>query len=245
MMKTRSGFLLAVMAILLGTPGTVCFAGDGPVFSWSGSVDVRNQHIGGMNGARIIPAPALQPSVTVSRENCYANVWASLHLGDTLHFRSGDEIDFSLGCTVSWGSVRHSLSLAYYDLHPVGSLRGDLFGMKDIVTFPTIAGFTPSLSLEVDIPENKSVLPGGVVYKAEFARDVPIGGVSSVVTFAFGGHGHAYGVSPEAVSFVRLGIAWPLRVGSTLVTPSLMLQHGMGGGGMAGNEILFNLGTSW
>jgi hypothetical protein len=243
-MKTHWLIFLMVAGVFSSTR-SVFAAEENSGQHWTRVTDLRSKYVGGMTGARIVDEPVIQPSMTLNHENCYANVWASLHMADTSHVRKGDEIDFSGGCSVSWGSVRHNLSLTYYNLYPMNSVYGDLFGVKDAMVFPKIAGFTPSLSLEWDIPENRAILPGGVVYKAEFARDVSVGGNRAIGTVAFGGHDGAYGVKREVVSFVRLGIAWPLRAGSTSVTPSLMLQHGMGRGGMAGNEVLFNLNISW
>ncbi|MFZ1720243.1 MAG: hypothetical protein WAU28_02720 [Candidatus Moraniibacteriota bacterium] len=97
----------------------------------------------------------------------------------------------------------------------------------------------------MDVPQDRQRLSGGMIYKMEFSREMLLGTSQVIGSVAFGGHDGAYGVKREEVSFVRLGIAWPLRAGSTSVTPSLMLQHGKGHGGMAGNEILFNLNISW
>lgn len=244
-MRVSSLLYWFLMAVVSGGASSTSLAKDESVSHWSGSVDVRSKYVGGMTGSRIVDEPVIQPSITLSHENCYFNIWGSLHASGISNIRKGDEVDLSGGCSLAWGTVTHTVSLLYYDLYPLRSARGDLFALRDTMTFPLVAGFTPTLTMETDIPQDKQQLPGGSVYKMEFSQGILVGGNRVIGSITFGEHDGAYGVKREAVSFVRLGIAWPLRTGSTSVTPSLMLQHGMGRGGMAGNELLFNVNISW
>ncbi|MGB5018496.1 MAG: hypothetical protein WBO66_02080 [Candidatus Moraniibacteriota bacterium] len=109
------------MILIFGGVSPTSFAGGESAFQWSGSADVRSKYVGGMTGTRIVDGSVIQPSMTLSHENCYANVWASFHMADPSHIRKGDEVDLSGGCTWAWGVVTHTVSLLYYDLYPLRS----------------------------------------------------------------------------------------------------------------------------
>lgn len=243
-MKTRWLVLLVAVGLLCGTD-LISAAEEGSEWSWTRSVDFRSQYVGGMTGTRIVNEPVVQPSLTVSRGNCYANAWASFHTTNPLRLRKGDELDLSGGCTWSLGVVKHNLSILYYDIYPMKTLRGDLFALRDTLTFPQVVGWTPSLAIELDIPQDKQRLPGGLLYKVEISRDIFIGGDRVIGSMAFGGHDGAYGLKPETVSFTRGIIAYPTRIGSVNVSPSLMFQWGGKKGGVADDAVLLGINISW
>jgi hypothetical protein len=137
------------------------------------------------------------------------------------------------------------VTAAYYNLYPLSSTRGDLFALKDTMAFPMVAGWKPTLALELDIPKTRSVLSGGFVYKAEMSRQFQFAGNQLVGSIEFGGHDGAFGVRPEVISFVRTSIALPVQFRPVRITPSLMLQWGGKNGGMAKNEVMFNLNVAW
>lgn len=243
-MKTHGLMFLVTVGFLCGAD-PIFAAEENSEQHWTGVADLRSRYVGGMTGARIADESVVQPSITLSHENCYVNVWASLHTADTSRVRKGDEVDLSGGCTWGWGTVMHTVSILYYDLYPLRSARGDLFALRDTMTFPMVAGFTPTLAVETDIPQDRQQLPGGVVYKMEFSREMLAGGNRVIGSVALGGHDGAYGLEPERISFVRGTISFPLRIGSADVSPSIMLQRGGRRGGLAKNEVVIGVNVSW
>lgn len=233
----RRLLLLAIFGLFCYTSSISAIAEDG----WTGSVDVRSQYIGGMNGANIVNEPVIQPAATLNRGDCYINIWASFHLADPLSLRKGDELDLSGGCAWKWGSIKHTIAFLYYDFYPQLNLRGDLFVLRDTMTFPQIAGWTPALAIETVILQDKQVFPGTFRYKAEISRDVSIGGNRFVSSLAIGGHDGTPDLKPEAIGFIRGGISYPVRAGSITIAPSLTLQWGGRKGGIANDEILLGV----
>lgn len=236
--------LLGCIAVSLGSM-TTCFAQDKLEWNWSGSLDVRSQYIGGMTGSTMVTESVVQPSITLSHGSCYANAWMSMHAIDPVNIRKGDEVDGSAGCAWSMGVIKNDFTLLYYNLYPLSTSRGDLFAVRDTLIFPKLAGWNTSLALEYDIPENKHVLPGGFLYKAEYYREIPIEEKKVVASFAIGGHDGAYGLKPEVVSFVRGTVSMPIAIKSVIVSPSLMLQWGAKKGGLADNQAVLGINMSW
>jgi hypothetical protein len=235
---------LALVALMVLTGVSLAVAAD-QTSDWSASVDSKTKYVGGVTGILIVDGPVTQSSLTKKWDDYSVNVWASLHASDPTRLRKGDEIDVSGTRSRMFGSVRHDSSILYYDLYPLDRLRGDLFALRDVMTFPKVLGFTPMLLVEADIPQNKEVLPGGFMYVVGASRDVSIGGHRLGLNLAIGGHDGAYGLKPEPVSFARATVSLPIHFGSTIVTPSLMLQKGGREGGAAQNEAVLGLSGIW
>ena len=238
-MKNSATHHALVIAIAsLGT--SVNAQGD---YKISVSSTVKSSYVGGQTGIRLHDGPVIQNMVTVSRKGTYAYIWVSSPLDARWNRDFGTEIDLGIGHDFALAKGwRLDLGYAYYNLIPTESTRGDLHALSAYI-YATTGAVRPFARIEHDIPQNPSVLPGGLTYKVGANWSIPAGIQIQGLVF---GHGRAYGQRAELVSAAQISASTSFKLGSFPANAGVTFQRTLGKtGGFARNETVFWLGLSF
>jgi len=229
---------LAILAIFLPSYTAAEIHGRAEVGFFS-------QYIGGMTGSTIFDKPVLQQSIELSMDplGIYGKIWNSYSSkGGWNNGDYGDEIDYALGIRKSVGEWNFDIGYALYDMYKVGRIEGDLHALYGWMGFPKIYCLAPFVSLEWDIPTDKEILKGGVVYRSGLLYSTskileqPIN-----MELSIAGHDDAYGHKAEFISSSRIGISMPIKIWKLSLIPKINFQKRLGryvkDGGMTEDKI--------
>jgi len=210
-----------------------------------------SQYIGSVTGSTIFDKPVFQQSVELSVEplGVYGKLWSSYSPKGGWNSDFGDEVDYALGIRKSVGKWNFDLGYAFYDMYKVGQIKGDLHALYGWVGFPKIYELTPFVYLEWDIPTNREIVKGGIVYRAGLCYTPKILKQPVNLELSIAGHDDAYGYRAEFVSSSRLNLSTPIRIWKLDLIPKINFQKRLGyyvrEGGMTEDKIWGGLTLSY
>lgn len=206
-------------------------------------------YVAGMGGAVLYDDPVVQASVTVSHNpsGLYVNIWGS-HSPNG-HGDFGDEVDYAVGIERAIGSFNVDAGYSFYDMYKVGKVEGDLHALYLTLCLPEVYGITPFISLEGDLPTDREILEGGVLWQGGFRGSVPVVDQPIDWQIDLSGHDGTYGYRPEVVSVGSVGISTTFQVWKLDVTPDIRYQKRLGfsveDGGMAEDKLYGGVSLSY
>ncbi len=215
-----------------------------------------SHYIGGVNGMTLYDHSVFQQSLTLSDtlSGLYIKLWSSYSPKGGFNSDFGDEIDYIIGIyrTFYDGKLGIDMGYAFYNLYDVKNTEGDLHAIYLNVNLPEVYKIKPYLSVEADIPEDKEIMEGGLIYQAGAKYDLnlpeSLKGQKLNLNLSFGGHDGAYGTRPEIISFARIGIATVFKVWKIDIIPVINFQKRLGykveEGGMAEDKVWYGINFS-
>ena len=250
------GVLIAFTAIvLLGASVSMAHAEEAAeekkaILTGTLEFGAYNKYVGVTSGATDYNHSVAQPAIGLSHEptGIYVKLWDSYSPHG--HQDSGDEVDYIIGITRDIKGFKVDFGYAYYDLAMIGHSKGDLHAIYLNVDKPSVLTITPFIPLERDIPVNKEVLDGGMLWRIGIKRDVDVFKQAFNLNLSVAGNDGAYGTRPELVSSARFTVATTVNIyGGLTVTPSINFQKNLGysvaNGGLTQNKIYGGFLFSW
>jgi len=112
-------------------------------------------------GPLIHDGSVFQQSVTLSWWNTSFKIWNSISPKGGANNDFGDEFDLMVSNNaINIGPVNLDVGIAYFDLYDIREIEGDLFAVYTTVSWSKLF-----LYVEGDIPQDKDILEGGMLYK--------------------------------------------------------------------------------
>ena len=213
-----------------------------------------SQYVGGTSGATFFNKPVFQQSFELNTKplGLYVKVWNSVSPKGGWNSDFGDEIDYILGIRRSLGKGWDiDVGYAFYDLHKVGQIKGDLHAVYGWLGFPKVLDLVrPFLYMEQDIPTDKNILPGGLCYRLGVYATPEIWKRQPVyLELSVAGHDDAFGSTSEAISSTRFTVGIPLGIWKLVFTPKINFQKRLGRpideGGLTKDKIWGGLSLSY
>lgn len=221
----------AAALVIFGLAGTAQAENN---FSGSVDVGVFSDYVYSTSGQTLHDHSVIQPSLLVNYDpwNVYAMVWSSYSPRGGFDSDLGDEVDWVFGIVREYGGVTLDLSYAYLDLVKQWESEGDLHAVVLHMDFPAVYGFNPYLKIEGNLPEDKDILDGGLMWRAGASYDLK---TDKVVPGVFGdntitldaslaGHDGAFGTEPEFVSSAKLSFFTTYNFEKFSITPEINFQ---------------------
>ena len=205
-----------------------------------------SDYISGMHGLTIHDHPVLQQSIALNDNpsGLYVKVWSSYSPKGGINSDFGDELEYIAGIAMNFGRVGVDVGYAFYNLYDIKNTEGDLHAVYLNLDLPKIYKAKPYITIEGNIPEDKDVLEGGVMWKAGIKRNIKLLNLNLSV----GGHDGTYGKKPEPISFVKLNIAAPFQIWKINITPEVSFQKELGyaveNGGITEDKIWYGINFS-
>lgn len=220
------------------------------------NVEHNSRFMGNPAGGTIYEHDVYQSSITITDKptGIYGGVWWSVSPRGGTNDDFGDEIDYFLGIhrtVLEWFEI--DAGYAYYNLQDIKNTEGDLHHLHLTMSLPTIFKFSPYITAEKYIPEDKSILDGGFVHRfgVKYPVTLPRFLKKQVVDFdlSLGGHDGAFGTRPEKISSGKLSISSTFKLWKVDVTPNINFQERFGykeeNGGLAEDKVWFGVGFSY
>lgn len=182
-------------------------------------------------GAIFYDHPVIQPAVGIAYEplGLYAEVWGSYSPRGGWNSDAGDEIDYTIGWAPEYKGFKFDMGYSYFNLISLKNTTGDLHDFYFNVAAPAVYGITPSVNFDFNLPQDKDVLEGGVVYSLNLEAEQKIAGQPIAIKVTAVGHDGIYGAKPETVSSLNLRLATKFAVLKNLeVTPEINFQKRVG-----------------
>jgi len=178
----------------------------------------------------------------------YLELWNSYSPHDGANKDWGDEIDYITGVKKKIGEFSFDLSYMYYNFANLKNTEGDLHAIYLNMDFQEIMGIIPYVTIEGDIPQDKDVLEGGMMYRAGMKYSPKFFGQPIDMDLSIGGHDGAYGTRKEIVSSVRGVLSTTVDFKIINVTPQISYQKRVGysveHGGLTENKFWYGITMS-
>ncbi len=203
----------------------------------NGSLDISSysHYIGGTTGQALFDHSVIQGSIKIQTEapgdyGIYSKLWCSYSPKGGFDDDFGDEVNYAAGFWKIFRGLTFDLSYWYYDLIEINKSKGDLHAIYLAVDFPDCYKITPYVCIEKDLPTDKDILDGGLLYKtgARYCLPADILGKSIDLNLFAGGHDGAFGKDPETLSYGRIEISTTFKTLRVTLTPVVKLQKGFG-----------------
>ena len=228
-MRRFAGILLVLL--MLGFPFLAYAEGEKIQIRGDLEFGFYSQYIGSVTGSTIHDKPVFQQSFKLSVEplGLYTKVWNSYSPKGGWNSDYGDEVDYVIGLRRRIvGEWNIDFGYAFYDMYKMGQIKGDLHGLYAGLDFPKIYQLSPFLYVEWDIPTDREIVKGGVVYRAGLCYTPKILKQPVNLEFSIAGHDNAYGYRAEFISSSRLSLSTPVKIWKLDLTPKINFQKRLG-----------------
>lgn len=209
-----------------------------------------SNYVGEISGNVSYDNPVFQQSVTFTHNSSgiYAQIWNSYSPKDGANSDFGDELDYIVGISKEIKGFTVDAGYAFYDLHKIGHIEGDLHAIYLNVDAPEIHSVIPYLQLEVDYPTDREILEGGVLYRAGLKHFVKIVEQAIDLDLSIAGNDGAYGYVPDLISSGKLKVSTTFNVWRLEVSPEVNFQKILGhtedGGNIASSKTWWGITAS-
>lgn len=205
------------------------FAKEGAIVTGYFNTGIFNKYV--CSGALLHEHTVIQPAIGIAYEpfGFYAEVWGSYSSRGGWDSDAGDEIDYTIGWTPEYKGFKFDVGYSYFNLVGLKNTTGDIHDFFVSVTAPAIYGITPSVNLDFNLPQDKHILEGGVVYALNLEVEPEIFGQAVNIKGTAVGHDGVYGAEPELVSSLNLRLATTIAILDNLeLTPEINFQKKIG-----------------
>lgn len=212
-----------------------------------------SKYVGGTTGGNFFDHSVFQQSLKITAEwettKLYLMFWKSYSPKGGINSDYGDEDDFIAGIIKHYKYVTIDAAYSFYNCYDLSNTKGDLHALSIRFDFPNIRKVSPYAFIEWDIPIDKEILDGGVMYKFGLMYDMTLPeslkNQTIDIDLSIGGHDGAYGKNPEPASFGRLNLSTTFHIWKVGITPEVNFQKRFGykvrNGGMASDEIWYGV----
>lgn len=183
------------------------------------------------NGATPYKHSVIQPAVGIAYEplGLYAEIWGSYSPKGGWDSDFGDEIDYTIGWAPEYKGFKLDVGYSYFNMISLKNATGDLHDFYVSIVTPAIYGLTPSVTFNFNVPQDRNVLEGGVIYTVNLEKELKIVDRPIAIKMTAVGHDGIYGAKPETVSSLNLRLATMVKVLKSLeVTPEVNFQKRVG-----------------
>lgn len=183
------------------------------------------------SGALFHDHAVIQPAVGITYEplGLYAEAWGSYSPKGGWDSDAGDEIDYTIGWAPEIGGFKFDVGYSYFNLVSLKNTTGDLHDFYASIATPAVYGITPSVTFDFNLPQDRDVLEGGVIYSLNLEAGQKVAGQLIDIKITAVGHDGAYGAEPELVSSLNLRLATTFAILKNLeVTPEINFQKRVG-----------------
>lgn len=223
-------FAVLVAAAIFCSSAAVAVAGEKEkILTGYVNTGIFNKYV--CSGALFHDHAVIQPAVGITYEplGLYAEAWGSYSPKDGWDSDAGDEMDYTIGWAPEYKGFKFDVGYSYFNLVSLKNTTGDLHDFYASIATLAVYGITPSVTFDFNIPQDRDVLEGGVIYSIGLENEQKIAGQLIDIKITAVGHDGACGAEPELVSSLNLRLATTFTILKNLeVTPEVNFQKRVG-----------------
>lgn len=244
--------ILVVVAVLCGSVA-IALAEESEkekILTGYFNTGIYNKYV--CSGALLFNHMVIQPALGIVYEPwaVYAEKWFSYSPKGGLNSDPGDESDGTVGWTPEYKGFKFDVGYSYFNLVSLKNTTGDLHDFYANLSAPAVYGVTPSVNLDFNVPQDKDILEGGVIWAFNLEVEPEIFGQKVNIIGTAVGHDGAYGAEPELVSSLNLRLATTIAILKNLeLTPEVNFQKRIGkdinNGGLSKDLIWYGIKVNY